>query len=143
MRNRYSQQRIIDTHLLRHDRVRRDVLDLLDTSAIALTELVKVLEVFVPQVVVLVLGVEIEVCKRVRQRAVVRHTVGRRIARRWRGARGGADALKRLVLLGRGAVGSDLGGGQLHRGRPLLSACSSTGHGREPRRRRLGRRWCL
>lgn len=115
------------TYLLSHNSVRRDVLHLFHAPAVALPELVQILEVLVAQIV-LDLRVQVEVRERVRERGVVRHALRARgrgpAGRRRRGRRrdgdeaidGGRDARARV----RGRLGLEV-----HRRRALLSAARS------------------
>ena len=110
-----------ETHLLGHDSSGRKMLNFLHTAPVALAELLEVLEVLIPEVVVLVLGVELEVGKRRREGRVVCTAMSRCRARRWRRVRA---IYRQKVALGIDArcVGRDLGGGELHGRGPLLPA---------------------
>lgn len=109
-------------YLLSHNCVRRDVLYLLHTPAIALPKLVQVLEVLVAQVV-LDLRVHVEAGERVRERRVVCHAllVHRRVRaggrRRW-GLCDGKQPVDRGIP--RGHVGGPLGL-EVHGRRPLFA----------------------
>ena len=116
------------------------MLDLLDAATVALPELVEVLEVLIPEVVVLVLGAELEVGERGRESRMVRAAMGRRRTRGWRRVWAVYGQEVALGIDGR-CIGRNFGGSELHGRGPLLPA--TRGHRRDANGFGLGLRGWL
>ena len=103
------------------------MLDLLDTAAVALAELMEVLQVLIAEVVVLVLRVELQIGEGGREGGVVAGTMGRGRTCGWR--RTGSIYGQKVVVGvdARRRCGGDLGGLELHGRRPLFATAG--GHG--------------